>query len=67
MIRSLVAKGASSFRAAAALKRTRHSVKERARKLGCPLLSIAEMTKSRTPGARWGHRALSREGEENER
>jgi hypothetical protein len=41
-IRSLVAKGASDFRASAALKRSRATVRDRARMLGCPFPTIKE-------------------------
>jgi GcrA cell cycle regulator len=45
LIRALAAKGASGLRAAAALKRSKHSVFERARKLGCAFPTLAEARK----------------------
>jgi hypothetical protein len=59
-IRALVAKGASAFRAGAALKRSQFSVYERARKIGAPFPTISEIRKrttSATDKALWGHRA----------
>jgi hypothetical protein len=39
-IRSYVAKGASALRTSVALKRSKHSVIARARKLGCPFQTL---------------------------
>jgi hypothetical protein len=54
-IRSLVAKGASAFRASVALKRARPSILQRARKLGCPFPTLKEVRKKAGlgPGASW--------------
>jgi hypothetical protein len=41
-LRALVARGASTFRASAALKRPSKSVYQRAQKLGCPFPTIAQ-------------------------
>jgi predicted deacylase len=44
-IRLMVARGASAFRASVALKRSRPSLLQRARKLGCPFSSLREARK----------------------
>jgi hypothetical protein len=46
-IKALVAQGVSIVRAAAALKRKSNVVRSRARKLGCPFLTINEARKKR--------------------
>ena len=54
-IRSFVAKGASAVRASAALKRNKHAVIGRARKLGCPFqtLKAAREKWADTPSNLW--------------
>lgn len=54
-VRSFVAKGASAVRASAALKRNRHAVIVRARKLGCPFqtLKVAREKWADTPNNPW--------------
>jgi hypothetical protein len=54
-IRSYVAKGASTLRASVALKRSKHSVIARARKLGCPFqtLKAARERWANTPNNLW--------------
>jgi hypothetical protein len=54
-IRSLVAKGASALRASAALKRNKHAVIARARKLGCPFPTVSAARKkwANTPNNLW--------------
>jgi GcrA cell cycle regulator len=47
-IREFAAQGASVMRVAAALRRTKNSVRERAKKLGCPLPSDRDARKKRT-------------------
>ena len=66
-IRRLVANGVSINRAAAAFNRTRGSVYDRARKIGCPFPLLAEtLKKSKDIAAMarnndwWTHRHLSR-------
>jgi hypothetical protein len=44
-IKALVAKGASVFRASAALKRTRIGVRDQARRLGTPFPTLRETRK----------------------
>jgi GcrA cell cycle regulator len=44
-LRVFVAQGASIIRAAAAFKRKKESVRERARKLGCPFPTLAAARK----------------------
>ena len=44
-LKAFVARGASIIRAAAAFKRKKQSVRERARKLGCPFPTLAAARK----------------------
>jgi hypothetical protein len=44
-LKKIVAQGGSAGRASIALKRTEKSVREHARQLGCPFLTIAEARK----------------------
>jgi hypothetical protein len=55
LIRSLVAKGASAFRASAALKRSKQAVATRARTLGCPFQTITASREkwTNTPNNEW--------------
>jgi ribosome modulation factor len=54
-VRSFAVKGASALRASAALKRNKHAVVGRARKLGCPFqtLSAARKKWANTPDNPW--------------
>jgi GcrA cell cycle regulator len=45
-LKAFVARGASIIRAAAALKRKKGSIRERARKLGCPFPTLAAARKN---------------------
>jgi uncharacterized protein (DUF2147 family) len=57
-LKAFLARGASIIRAAAALKRKKASVRERARKLGCPFPTLAEAKKkwADTPNNEWRDR-----------
>ena len=58
-IRAFVANGASAFRAGAAMKRSRLSLQSRARKLGCPFVTVTEMRRKTfgvADAASWGYR-----------
>jgi GcrA cell cycle regulator len=54
-LKAFVARGASIIRAAAAFKRKKQSVRERARKLGCPFPALATARKkwADTPNNLW--------------
>jgi hypothetical protein len=63
-IRAFVAQGASANRASVSLKRKRHSVIQRARKLGCPFLRDTEQRKkwSATSDNYWPRNRVSNQG-----
>jgi hypothetical protein len=57
-LKALAAQGASIFKAAAAIRRTTHSTRARAKKLGCPFppLRIARKKWADTPSNEWRDR-----------